>query len=104
MALGEMVVDKIPGVGDRTEALPLAGRVILGGWAGGYVARRDRSSLVAGAILGAASALITAHVATQARKDLDIPADGGGWLEDALVVALGSFVTPGGMNPRRRSF
>jgi uncharacterized membrane protein len=96
MAVGEMVVDKMPGVGDRTEALPLTGRLVLGACAGGYVARTSRTGMVAGAVLGAASALITAHLGTQARKHLNFSNGVGGLLEDVLVVALGSLATSRG--------
>jgi uncharacterized membrane protein len=101
MALGEMVVDKMPGIGDRTEPLPLMGRIVIGACAGGYIARRSPGGVVAGAILGATSACITAHVATRMRNELDMPTGAGGLLEDSLVVALGSLATAGG--PYRRS-
>jgi uncharacterized membrane protein len=102
MALGEMVVDKMPGIGDRTEPLPLLGRIVIGACAGGYIARRSRGGVVAGAILGATSAFITAHMATQTRKELDIPTGAGGLLEDSLVVALGSLMTANGSHRSSR--
>lgn len=96
MALGEMIADKLPDMGDRTDTLPLAGRVVIGGFAGSYIAGRGRGS-VAGAVLGATSALITAHLATQARRQLDVPNAAGGLLEDAATLALW-----GAVSERRR--
>jgi uncharacterized membrane protein len=92
MALGEMLTDKMPFVGDRTEPLPLTGRLVFAACAGGYVARQGRSSVLGGALLGAGSALITAHLATRARKDLQVPTVAGGLIEDALVMGLSALV------------
>lgn len=95
LAFGEAVVDKMPFVGDRTEALPLTGRVIIGAVAGGYVARRHPGTAVAGALLGGASALVAAHLATRLRKEFDIPATAGGLLEDAVMLGLGALYLQG---------
>ena len=75
-ALGEMVLDKTPIVGNRTDALPLMGRLVLGAGAGGYVARQNHGSVLAGAAIGAASAVVAAHVATRLRQRLPFTALG----------------------------
>ena len=90
LAAGEMVVDKLPIVGDRIEAAPLVGRAVMGALAGGLIAREARSNIPAGAALGAAAAVAAAHLAYRARRGLHMPAVAGGLLEDAVVVAAGA--------------
>ena len=88
LALGEMVLDKTPLVGDRVDALPLAGRALMGALTGGVIAREHRDSVVPGGLLGAASAIMAAHLAYRARKRLPSPNVGGGLVEDAIVLAI----------------
>ncbi len=88
LALGEMILDKTPFVGDRVDALPLAGRASIGAFTGGVIARQHRDSVVLGGLLGAASAIAAAHLAYHARKGLSLPNAAGGLLEDAIVLAI----------------
>jgi uncharacterized membrane protein len=88
LALGEMVMDKTPFVGNRVDALPLAGRAVLGAWTGGVIARDHHDTIVLGGLLGAASAIVVAHLAYHARKRLSASNVGAGLLEDAIVLAI----------------
>lgn len=90
LAAGEMIADKTPFVGNRTDPAPLAGRAILGGVIGVAIARERRQDAIVGGVLGAATALATAHLAFQTRKRLPLSAVAGGLLEDSLVVAVAS--------------
>lgn len=89
-AVGEMIADKTAVVGNRTDPLPLAGRAILGGAVGGLVARERDEGALFGALLGAATAIVAAHLAYRVRTRLPLSNAAGGVLEDMLVVAIGS--------------
>jgi uncharacterized membrane protein len=89
-AAGEMIADKTPMVGDRIDALPLAGRAIMGATAGTLIAREQHQNALFGAILGAAAALVAAHLAYHGRKRLPVSSIAGGLLEDSLVIAIAS--------------
>lgn len=56
-AAGEMAADKTTLVGDRIDAVPLAGRALLGGVAGALVARDHGQEVAFGAVLGAVTAV-----------------------------------------------
>ena len=89
-ATGEMIADKTSLVGNRTDALPLTGRVILGAVVGVLVAREQHEDAVVGGVLGAATALAATHLAFQARTRLPLSNVAGGLLEDVLVVTIAS--------------
>ena len=89
-AAGEMIVDKTPLVGDRIAPLPLAGRAIVGGGVGVLIAREQDENTLLGGVLGAATALVVAHLAYHGRKRLPLSTVAGGLLEDTLVLALAS--------------
>jgi uncharacterized membrane protein len=88
MAAGEMVADKTAIVPDRTDALPLAGRAFMGALVGGVVAHEEHGNLVLGALLGASTAVLAAHLAYHARKGLPVPSALGGAIEDGIVMAI----------------
>lgn len=92
LAAGEILFDKLPFTPDRTDALPLAGRALMGGIVGAVVAGEDRSSVWAGALIGAVAAIAVAHVAYQARKHADkhIPKGLSAIVEDSVVLGLGT--------------
>jgi uncharacterized membrane protein len=92
LAAGEMIADKTPYVGDRIAPLPLAGRMVAGAIVGGVIARESRDSLVLGAVIGAAAAVVAAHVAYAARKRWAGSSIAGGVAEDLLVISLGNRV------------
>jgi uncharacterized membrane protein len=90
LAAGEMVADKTPVVGNRTDPAPLAGRALMGALVGGVIARQSRSNPLTGALLGASAAVAMTHLAFQIRKRLPLPNVLGGALEDAIVIGLSS--------------
>jgi uncharacterized membrane protein len=89
-AAGEMIADKTPMVGDRIDALPLAGRAIMGATVGALIAREQDQNVVLGGLLGAAAAVGAAHLAYHGRKRLPMSSVAGGLLEDTLVVSIAS--------------
>lgn len=92
LAAGEMVADKTAAIGDRVDPLPLGGRAAMGALVGGIVAHDRRSSLLLGAGLGAASAVLMAHFACYLRKQAPVSNLFGGLTEDAIVTAAGAAV------------
>lgn len=88
MAVGEMLADKSPAMGPRIDPLPLAGRAVMGAVVGCVVARQEGQSEWAGAALGAAVAVLAAHLGYQFRKHAPLPNVAAGLAEDA--VALGA--------------
>ena len=95
LAAGEMIADKTSAIGDRIDAAPLAGRAVMGAIVGAVVAYEDRGNALArniafGCVLGAATAVVAAHVAFHARKSLAGSSALGGFVEDAIVVGLSS--------------
>ena len=88
MALGEMIADKTPFVGDRIDPLPLAGRAVMGGIVGGMIAHDRGASRLAGGVIGAATAVIAAHAAYRLRTRLPLSTVTAGLLEDALVFGV----------------
>lgn len=88
-ALGEAVADKTPFIGNRIDALPLAGRAAIGGVLGALVAAEQDDDALQGALVGAVTAVAAAHLAYYARTHL-ITGVPGGLLEDALVLAVAS--------------
>ena len=89
-AAGEMILDKTSVVGNRIDPLPLAGRAIIGASVGVLIAREHDANALVGAVLGAATALVVAHIAYHARKRLASSNVAGGLIEDTLVVAIAS--------------
>ena len=90
LAAGEMVADKTEAIGDRIDAVPLGGRAAMGALVGGLVARDHRTSIVAGALVGAAAAVAMTHVAYYLRKRVGGSSFFGGLGEDAIVAAIGT--------------
>ena len=89
-ALGELVVDKLPGTPSRLAPAPLAGRVVAGALAAGiYAHRRGRSVILPAAVAGAAAIAASYAGASwrsfAGRHGLDLPA---AIAEDAATVAL----------------
>lgn len=90
LAAGEMVADKTAAIGDRTDPLPLGGRIAMGAMVGGIVAHDRKSSLLLGTALGASAAVVAAHLACYLRKRAAGANLVGGLVEDALVAAVGA--------------
>lgn len=90
LAAGEMIADKLPFMGDRIDPLPLAGRAAMGAIVGGVVASEENGNVLLGGVIGAAAAVIVAHVAYRLRKRLPGSSALGGVLEDGVVLGLGA--------------
>ena len=90
MAIGEMLADKTPFVGNRTDPLPLVGRAVMGAVVGGTIAHDERANVLIGGVLGATAAVIAAHLAYQVRRRVQLPGAVAGLLEDALVFGVGA--------------
>src|SRR5688572_30558317 len=90
LAVGEMIADKLPFMGDRIDPLPLAGRAAMGALVGGVIAREEHGSVMLGGLIGAVAAVAVAHVAYQLRKRLPGSNVFGGVLEDGIVIGLGA--------------
>lgn len=88
MAAGEMIADKTPYIGNRTDPAPLAGRAVMGAVVGAVLAREHDEPMVVGMLVGAAAAVVTAHLAFQVRKRMPVPGVVAGVIEDALVIGL----------------
>ena len=90
LAAGEMLVDKTSFVGKRIDAIPLAGRAVIGGSIGAFVAHKAGAPAMLGAVIGAAAAFGTAHLAYRVRTQLPWSNTAGGLIEDAIVLGLAS--------------
>lgn len=90
LAAGEMAADKTSIVGDRIEAIPLAGRAAMGALVGGVIARQDDANMWIGGLIGAAAAVAMAHIAFRLRKRLPMSSAMGGLLEDSIVLGVGA--------------
>jgi uncharacterized membrane protein len=91
-AVGEWVGDKMPFVPDRTDPLPLGGRIGSGALVGAAAAAARRESLLVGAFVGAAGAVAGSFAMVRVRKALpkalgipDLPV---ALAEDAAAVVL----------------
>jgi uncharacterized membrane protein len=90
MAAGEMAADKTAVIGNRTDALPLTGRAVMGALVGGLVAREHGDAVLLGGLVGAATAVLATHLAYQLRTRLPLGTTAGGLLEDAIVIGAGT--------------
>lgn len=92
LAAGEMVADKTPFIPDRTEAVPVAGRALMGALCGAAICHGTRSEQMAGALVGAAAAVGATFLAYTIRRRAGeaLPDLVLGMAEDALVLALGA--------------
>src|SRR5688572_8762537 len=94
LALGELIADKSPWIPARTEALPLAGRVISGAVTASACARPGKT--LSAAVAGAAGALtgtyLFFHLRRLASARLGASNLACGLGEDALALATGIMV------------
>jgi uncharacterized membrane protein len=92
MAVGEMAADKSPRIPDRTEPLPLAGRLVTGALTAAAIAAPGRGlrAAAAGAVGSAWGAYGLFHLRRLVTDRLGVPNAVAGLLEDALAVAAGA--------------
>ena len=89
LALGELVVDKLPNTPNRNEGLSLLGRVAAGAVIGALLARRTNADPVALAVIGGLTSFASAHATYRLRRALTghLPAFGAAVVEDVTVIA-----------------
>ena len=96
LAAGELVADKHPAIGDRTDPVPFAGRIISGAIAGASLARRpqDRLSMaVAGAAGAAAATLLLFHFRQQISRRYGVSNVSVGIAEDVLALSASTWLS-----------
>jgi len=89
MAAGEVVMDKMPFMPNRTDAAPLLGRIAMGGLVGAAVSK-DKwvQGAAAGAVGAALSAYAIFHIRKALHEDRHIPNVVLGMVEDAIVLRM----------------
>jgi uncharacterized membrane protein len=70
LALGELIIDKLPSTPNRTKLPGLIGRSVLGGLSGAAVAASGEQSIAIGVVLGVAGAIAGAFTGFQVRQRL----------------------------------
>ncbi|HVE72122.1 MAG TPA: DUF4126 family protein [Thermoanaerobaculia bacterium] len=90
LAAMELLADKLPGIPNRTDALPLLGRAAAGALIGATIAAASRRDRVQGAAIGAVVAVIAARLSFHARRALaeQLPATLAALVEDAAVGCI----------------
>lgn len=95
-AIGELVVDKLPNAPNRTDALGLIARAVMGGLSGAALSAAANKSIAIGAVLGAAGGIIGGFAGYELRKRLvralKVPAVIVALLEDAIAIGAGFFL------------
>ena len=90
LEIGELIVDKLPVLPDRTSLPPLLGRVASGALVGAALLASGGRWPVMGGALGAVSAMTAAYAAERVRKQitqrLGLPNVVAGLLEDGIVL------------------
>lgn len=93
LALGEVLVDKLPFVGARIEPGPLAARGVSGGLAGATVCVAEGRNAAIGAGVGLLAALASAfafyHLRRSLGEKIGVPDPLLALAEDALVLSIG---------------
>jgi uncharacterized membrane protein len=86
----ELVADKLPQAPSRLQPAGLAGRLVLGGLAGGLLAHAEQGLVVPAAALGSAAALLAAKVGhdLRARAAQRVPDPVVAVAEDGVAIAL----------------
>jgi uncharacterized membrane protein len=91
-ALSEFVTDQLPKTPARTTAGPLIARIVMGALTGACVAVSGRSSLMAGAVVGAIGGVVGAFAGYRARvglvKKLGVPDFAIAIPEDLVAIGL----------------
>ena len=90
LAAGELIGDKLPNIPNRTDLLPLLGRVGAGALIGAAVSDATGRDRLTGALVGGATALLAAELSYLARRELSrvLPAFVAAAVEDAAVMWL----------------
>jgi uncharacterized membrane protein len=90
LAVGELVRDKLPKTANRTNLVPMLGRLVLGGLVGAIVATGLDGSVFEGILLSVSGAFIGAHAGYLVRRELVILLGWKDWhvavFEDVIAV------------------
>jgi uncharacterized membrane protein len=90
MAATEMTADKLPIMPSRTQKQALIARFIAGAICGAAVSRARRGeSRIIGALVGAATAVLTAYAGYEYREHIDLPPFAAAVVEDAVALTVG---------------
>ncbi len=96
LALGELIVDKLPSTPSRTKLPGLTGRSVLGGLSGAAIAAAGSQSMVLGAVLGVIGGITGAfagyEVRTRLVRALKIPDFVIALLEDTVAIVGGLLI------------
>src|SRR5258708_3941574 len=96
LALGELVVDKLPSTPNRTKLLGLIARSVTGGLSGAAVAASGAQSIALGAVLGVAGAIAGTFMGHEVRKRivraLRVPDFVIALFEDAVAIGGGHLI------------
>jgi uncharacterized membrane protein len=96
LALGELVVDKLPSTPSRTKLVGLIARSVFGGLSGAAVAAAGAQSIALGVVLGVAGAITGAFAGYEARKRLvralKVPDFVIALVEDAIAIGGGLLI------------
>ena len=93
LALGELVLDKLPSAPARTKAGPLAARAVSGALCGAAVCAVKDGDVPTGAVIGAAGAIAGTYAGYYLRKHAvdkhGVPAIAAALAEDAIAISSG---------------
>jgi uncharacterized membrane protein len=96
LALGELIIDKLPSTPSRTKLAGLIGRSVSGGLSGAAVAAAGAQPVVLGVVLGLAGAIAGAFAGYEVRKRLvsalKVPDFVIALCEDGIAIAGGLFI------------
>jgi uncharacterized membrane protein len=96
LAIGELIVDKLPSTPARTKPAGLIARFVLGGMCGAAIAVSGSAHPLLGAVLGAAGGLVGAFAGYEARtrlvRALKVPAVAIALAEDAVAIAAALWI------------
>ena len=94
MAAGEMVVDKLPGVPDRTAPPSLAFRAVSGALSAALLCRGGKLPLAWCAVAGAIGAVAGSFAGLSGRRQLQerLPDTAAALAEDAMAIAAGGWL------------
>lgn len=96
LAFAELIVDKLPQTPARTAPVGLIARLVLGGFCGFAIATSTGTSLVFGALIASAGAMVGAFTGYNARRTLvssaHLPDFAVALAEDLVAIAGGLLV------------
>jgi uncharacterized membrane protein len=97
LAIGELIVDKLPFTPPRIKSFSVSARVFSGGLSAAAISKAKGNSVIAGAILGSAAAFVATFLFYFLRKKagekLNVYDPLLGAFEDALVIGAGLELT-----------